>query len=445
MSDRLTAKALREQNAEIAKEIRRLADLSNDEKRDFTAEEKAKWEAVNADYNATASRIELLERAEKIEADLASHRSAAPGREDITREQRTQERKVSLDDGKSITAEHRALAMQGWFRRQSDLEPTLEQKDAAKRLGVRLASRRFDINLRKRPMSTRELRAMSVGDPAAGGSTVPDEFVNQFERAMLSFSGVRQAADILRTTSGAPLTWPTTDDTSNEGTIVGEGQDPGDQDIATGAVTWNAYKFSSKVIKINHELLEDSAFNLASVIGSMAGERIGRYQNRKFTVGTGAAEPNGIVTASAAGKTATSATAVSFDDIMDFVHSINPAYRGPGCGLMFHDNLLLAIRKLKDGNGTYLWQQGVSAGEPDRILGFPYYINQHMASTIESGAKTMLFGQLDKYKIREVRGLRLMRMRELYAETDQEGFVAFFRADGNLLDAGVDPVKHMVH
>jgi HK97 family phage major capsid protein len=68
-----------------------------------------------------------------------------------------------------------------------------------------------------------------------------------------------------------------------------------------------------------------------------------------------------------------------------------------------------------------------------------------MASTIESGAKTMLFGQLDKYKIREVRGLRLMRMRELYAETDQEGFVAFFRADGNLLDAGVDPVKHMVH
>lgn len=150
----------------------------------------------------------------------------------------------------------------------------------------------------------------------------------------------------------------------------------------------------------------------------------------------------GIVTAAALGKTAASATAIAADELFDLVHSVDPAYR-KGAGFMFHDNVLLTIRKLKDGNGQYLWTAGLQAGEADRILGYGYTVNQHMASAVASTAKTVIFGQLSKYKIRDVRGLRLRRLVERYAESDQEGFVAFYRADGNLLDSGVAPVKYL--
>jgi HK97 family phage major capsid protein len=111
---------------------------------------------------------------------------------------------------------------------------------------------------------------------------------------------------------------------------------------------------------------------------------------------------------------------------------------------MMHDSVLLAIRQMKDGNGQYLWQPGLRLGVPDTLLGYTYVINQDMASSIASGAITVEFGDLSKYKIRQVRGVRFRRLDELYAGTDEVGFVAFIRQDGDLLDAGTAPVKHIV-
>src|SRR5690606_18448224 len=98
------------------------------------------------------------------------------------------------------------------------------------------------------------------------------------------------------------------------------------------------------------------------------------------TIGTGTGQPEGIVTASSVGKTAASATAVTFDDLNHLVHSVDPIYREGGkCGFMFNDLTLRGLKDLKDSQSRPIWLPGYEAGAPDRIHGFGYTINQHMA------------------------------------------------------------------
>jgi HK97 family phage major capsid protein len=246
-----------------------------------------------------------------------------------------------------------------------------------------------------------------------------------------------------RTASGEPLSWPTADDTTNTGVQLGESTSIGSSvDPSFGKVIWNAYKFSSKAILVPYELIQDSVFNLPAVLGSMLGERLGRITNTKFTTGSGASTAKGIVTCATSFSAAT--TAVGADDLIGLQHSVDPAYR-MGASFMMHDSIILAIRKLKDGQGQYLWQSGLRDGAPDRILGAGITINQDMDSTTTSGKKSILYGQLSAYKIRTVGEIRLYRLEERYRDTDQDGFVAFTREDGNLLTAGTAPIKYLAH
>jgi HK97 family phage major capsid protein len=109
---------------------------------------------------------------------------------------------------------------------------------------------------------------------------------------------------------------------------------------------------------------------------------MGRIANAKLTTGSGSSDVEGIVTNSAAGVTAASATAVTADEIIDLVHSVDPEYRqSPNAAIMMNDSTLTAIRKLKDGNGNYLWQMGdFQIGTPQNILGYPVVVNQDMDS-----------------------------------------------------------------
>jgi HK97 family phage major capsid protein len=289
-----------------------------------------------------------------------------------------------------------------------------------------------------------EARALSNQDIAAGAITIANDLVRSFELAMLQFGGVRQVAEVMRTASGGDITWPTANDTTNTGAgcsrkhaVVTE------RTSRPAASPGRRTSTAPKLVKVPVELLEDSVFDLPSVIGAMLGERIGRITNTHFTTGNSAGKPNGIVTAATLGKTAAGAAAITSDEILDLIHSIDPAYRTTGCGFMMNDAILLAIRKLKDGQGNYLWTHGdIQTGTPDRLFTYPITVNQDMATLVTTG-KTILFGQLNKYKVRDVASFRLRRLVERYADNDQEGFVAFSRHDGNLLDAGTHPVKYL--
>jgi len=233
------------------------------------------------------------------------------------------------------------------------------------------------------------------------------------------------------------------DDTSNTGAAIGENSGANTTDISVGQQTWYAHKQTSNFVKVPFELFRDSMVNLESFIGSLLGERLGRREETLFTTGTGAGEPYGIVNGSVAGKTTASATAVTFDEIYDLINSVDPAYQ-VNAGFMLHSGILNAVRKLKDGQGQYLWQPSSQMGMPSMLAGFPYYRNQSMQSTLATGTKTFLFGDLSKYKIREVGTVRLRRLDERFADNDQVGFIAFTEIDGKILNAGTNPIKHML-
>jgi HK97 family phage major capsid protein len=462
MADILTAKALREKREPLAKRIQELRDKIHSEDRDFTAEEKASWEAVNKDYDALTVKIQIAERAEQVKAESEKRvGDQKTGRDDFDgKDQRSKDKAKTKADrralrrygwlAKDITEEDRCLALQGWLRAQTGRELRTEHKEAVAKCGLNPHRRSIDLHISRNYRSVKKMagehRALAVNLGTSGGYTVPEGFVNNLEVALLQYAMVRQWADVMRTSSGQDLPWPEVNDTTNKGAILAESATVSSQDVAFSQMVLKAYKYTSKLVLVPVELLEDSAFDMAATLGELLGIRIGRIQADHFTTGTGASQPNGYITAATSGVTAASTSAIAADEIYALKHSVDPAYRGqPGVGFTMNDAILLKVKQLKDGIGRYLWQSGLAQGSPDTLDGDPIFINQSMDSTIASGKKTMAYGALRKYKIRDVSAVRLRRLVERYADADQEGFVMFMRADGNLLDSGTHPIKYMVH
>ena len=457
MADLFLSKKLKEERKPIADKIRQMRDTLNarpEAERVFSAEEDEQWKKVNADYDAFEPRIraaEINERAEFVDSDRPADREPPPGHEDRTNKDREEDEERSEDRRKpQVTEQHRSLALQAWCRRQlnDDAELTEEHLNACKLTGWNPNRRELVIDLRKDYRRMRaelmhgEQRALSINTDTAGAYTIPDGFIPNLEKALLWFGGMRQVARIMRTTGGELISMPTANDTGNVGARIQENTAVSEQDITFGAIQLRAHKYTSRLVRVPVELLQDSAFDIASELGTMLGERIGRIQNTEFTTGTGNTMPLGIAQAAAAGVTAAGASDITADEIIGMVHALDPAYRAQGPGWMMRDSTVRYVRRLKDGFGNYLWQPGLVAGVPDMLLGYRITINSDIAA-IATGARTILFGLFSKYIIRDVAEIRMRRLVERYADSDQEGFVAFVRSDGNLLDAGGSPVVRL--
>lgn len=349
-----------------------------------------------------------------------------------------------------LSREDRTEGLAAWIRHRAGRELNNEQRTLAERCGFILSSNEAELQLVRDYRVARclwanevQFRAQSTTVDSEGGYTVPEEMVRQLEIALLDFSGVRQVADVMRTTGGGPMPWPTINDTDNMGAIVDENAINAEEAMVFGQIMFGAFKFSSLMVLLSQELIEDNAVNLVSQLGRLLGERIGRKQNEQFTVGDGSTGPQGIINAPE-GVAAASGTAITGDELIDLVHSVDPAYRDSGrASFQLHDTTLAAVRKLKDSQGAYLWQPGLANGLPAQILGYAYKVNNHMP-VIAISAKVVVFGDYSKYKIRDVASFRFRRLVERYAEYDQEAFIAFQRSDGKILDAGTGPLKHLV-
>jgi HK97 family phage major capsid protein len=291
---------------------------------------------------------------------------------------------------------------------------------------------------------TQDIRnAMSTTTNSEGGYTVATEYYKVLEVAMKSWGAILAAADTITTGSGADMNFPTADPTAEIGEIVGQNSPVSGADTTFGNIALSVYKYSSKKIALPFELINDSFIDIEGYVQEVLAMRLGRILSAHCTTGTGTGQPRGVVTGAGAGKVGTTGqtTSVIYDDLIDLEHSVDPAYRGrPGVGYMMHDNSLAKVRKLKDSNGRPIfvpgYEQGNPGGAPDRLLGRPIYINQDMA-TMAANAKSILFGDFKKYKVRKVMDLTVFRMTDsAFTLNGQVGFVAFNRMGGNLIDVG---------
>lgn len=292
--------------------------------------------------------------------------------------------------------------------------------------------------------------AQSVGTGSAGGYTVPTEVVPNVIEALKAYGGMRDVATIITTDSGAPMNYPQSDGTAELGELVGENSAAASLDVSFAYVQLATYKYSSKSFAVPFELLQDSAVDINALINTRAVTRIGRITNNHFTTGTGSGQPNGIVTAASAGKTGTTGqtSTVIFDDLIDLVHSVDPAYRALGrCRFMMNDASLKVIRKLKDSNNRPIFlpgYEGLGGKMGDTLLGYPIQINQSVA-TMAANAKSILFGDFSFYIIRDVMGATMFRFADsAYVSNGQIGFLMWMRCGGNFTDIG-GAVKYYVN
>ena len=206
-----------------------------------------------------------------------------------------------------------------------------------------------------------------------------------------------------------------------------------ESDDSFGQVSIGAYKLAT-MIKISEELLNDSVFDMPSYIAKEFARRIGAAEEEAFFTGNGTGRPLGILAATGGagvGVTAAKADAVTFDEVMDLFYSLRAPYRRNSVFIM-NDSTVKALRKLKDGQGQYLWQPAVTAATPDTILNRPVYTSTFMP-TLATGNKTILFGDLGYYWVADREGRSFKRLNELYAPTGQVGFLASQRVDGKLI------------
>ncbi len=497
----MTLKELREKRFEAGKQIEALrgkhsAERVNEHSGWETAEDRAAFDKAGDEYDAIDAQVRTAETADE-EAKRIISRS-----EQIAKLSSSSTGHVSTDQVRGQVASffrNQEIAFEGWGRMQYGIEDAVtdEHRAAARAINQGLSPMsefRWQLSMGNRTwerggvMSERLWRAITHEQRAAmgmsvdtlGGYSVPEGFVANLEFAMRAFGGIRNVADIMRTPTAAPLPWPTIADTTAGssdpvygGALINVGELLGENNPTSltgtppqmGSVVFGAQKFSSKLFQISTELLRDSAFNLATTIGQMAGERLVRIMSQKFTWGAGnGIVPRGLLTAvpaaAAAGATGTgyttaSAAGITFDDISNLTFSVDPSYRA-GAVFCLHDKIVAGLRLLKDGVGRYLWTAGsVTAGMEPRIWDFPYQVCQEMPynisgnyldSTQTNGIgvgtinKIMTFGNHSKFKIREVATIRMKRLVERFAEYDQDGFIAYMEADSDLLDAGTHPV-----
>lgn len=397
---------LREKQQKLVADARALlADIKDDTAETRVAELETQHDAAMAEYDRLEARIKREEGLEERERELNAADERRP----------TADTRAAPGAAEKSDAEKYADAFRT-FVRGGRSQLSAEQRGILKNY---------------------EERAQSVGTNTAGGYLVPVIFQEELIKSLKAWGPMMDpgVTRMLTTATGAALTFPTMNDTANVGALIAENTQVSLAEIAFGTKTIDAYKYTSGVVLVSDELLQDAVLDVESIIRDAMAERIGRIANTHLTTGDGSSKPNGIITAATAVNGADDVT-VTFDDLIELEHSVDPAYRSdPSCRWMFNDSTLKSLRKIKNLEGDYIWQPAdVKAGAPAQILNYGYSINQAMAS-IGASAKPVAFGAMNKYIVRNVKEFAIKRLVERYADYGQVGFIGFTRFDGELLDA----------
>ena len=380
--------ALREKRANLWNETKAFLDSHRGEDGMVSAEDNATYEKMEADVVALGKEIERLERQAAIDREM-DQPTAAP----------LVSRPVAPTDKKP--------------GRASD-----EYRNA------------FWGMIRNRNLTPGVMNDLQIGTDTEGGYLVPDEFEHTLVQGLEEENVLRSLCTVIQTSSGdrkIPIV-------TAHGTAswVDEEDLIPTSDETFGQISIGAHKVAT-MIKVSDELLQDSVFNLESYIAAEFARRIGAAEEEAFITGNGTGKPTGLLHATNGAGTGvtTAGNTPTADEIFDLVHSIKSVYRRKAVFLL-NDSTLKAIRKLKDGQGQYLWQPGLKEGQPDMLLNYRIATSPFMPE-IGAGNKVILFGDFKSYWIADRQGRSFQRLNELYAATGQVGFRATQRVDGRLV------------
>lgn len=380
----MTIIEMREKRAKLWNTMEGFLDTHRNEKGVLSAEDDATYATMEQDLNDLSNEIRRMERKDAIEAEL------------------------NKPVNRPLTAQPE----------KHEAEKTGRASNAYKE--------DFGRHLRgKAPIHN----VLSESTDADGGYLVPEEFENEIVTGLDEANVIRSIAKVITTQNDRKIpiavghsaaSWTAENDPFTE------------SNPTFGQKVIDAYKLTD-LIRISVELLQDAAFPLEEYIANEFARAFGIAEEQAFCVGTGSGQPTGIFTANGGqvGVTAGATNQITADELINLVYALKSPYRRNAKFLM-NDATISAIRKLKDGNGVYLWQPSLQAGEPDKLLGYDLYTTPY-APTMAAGAYTVAFGDFQNYWIGDRAGRTVQRLNELYATNGQIGYVATERVDGKVI------------
>ena len=398
MNERI--KTMMEQRAKLLHDAREILDKCDAEKRELTAEERSQYDALDADIDALQEKIDR-------EVKLSDREEAA---------------------GKSANGGHNPVMSRALGDNKTGTDTREYRQSLIRYLaaGINDGVAQFDGFTGDEERSILGVSLSGVG--ATGGILAP----TVLEKALLDFNRdyniMRRIATVRSSASDIDIPYTATHTTAYH---IAEGDDFTKSTPTWAKVNMKAYKAAALTV-VTHEAMEDMFIDMESWVRDDFGMAFADLEENDFVNGTGTNQPTGFTTQAATGVTTASASAITGDELLDLVFSIDRKYRERGVFVM-SDTAMKVVRKLKLGTGEYMWQPGIQGGQPDRLLGYPIYNCAKMAA-VAAGAKPVAFGDFKFYRILDRTGLYFQRLNELYATSGQVGFMAYRRYDGKLLD-----------
>lgn len=396
---------MRDARGKAIADARSILDKADAEKRSLSAEENTNYDVAFA-------------KSEELRASIAREESLATAERDAAEATlRSKDANKDIKKNLSVDEETRALGKTG----------TDEYRDAFNRL----------LTQGHRNLKDSEIRALQADSDTAGGFTVaPQQFVNQLIKDIDNQVFIRQRATKFRLTTAASMGAPTL------------ANDPADADWTTELATGNEDGTMSfgkrelnphplaKRLKVSNKLLAISAMSPDALVRSRLAYKFAVTQEKAAMTGNGVNQYLGLFTASANGiptsrdvSTGNTTTSLTFDGLIEAKFSLKGAYWNRA-DWIFHRDALKQITKLKNGEGDYIWRESVRDGEPDRLLGRPIMMSEYAPNTFTTGLYVGMLGDYSNYWIADALDFQVQVLKELYAETNQTGYIGRLESDG---------------
>ena len=391
---------LREERMKIWEGMKALLNKAEEEDRDLTAEEDEQYRKMEDDFDNKTKEIERMERLLAREDEINKDSDAL--------------RKIK-SDGDGGDDENRKDKVE-------------EERRAA-----------FNKFLARgiQSLAGDEIRALQADSDIYGGYLVaPQQFVTELIKAVDNQVFIRQYATVYTLTRSESLGVPSLDNDPADADWTKElGIGTEDSTMSFGKRELRPHPLA-KLLKVSEKLLRISAVPVEPLVRDRLSYKFAVTHENAFLNGDGGEKPLGLFTASDDGistnrdvSTGNTTTSIKTDGLIEALYTLKPQYH-PRARWIFHRDAIKQIRKLKDGDGQYIWQPGVSADRPDVILGRPYHMSEYAPNTFTTGQYVGIIGDLSFYWIVDALEMRIQRLNELYAATNQVGFIGRLETDG---------------
>lgn len=431
----MTLQELFAQKAKAVKECRDLLDRVQAEGRTMTAEENQQYTSWEKEIDQANDSIKVHEQEKARRDRLAAEESAMrepyrPGPLQV---------RAAGGDGEQTKPDRRSLA-----EKLRDLsESGMSRVEALAAISVekseRAAQKRkaFGDYLRGRAMIEHAALQMDV-DASGGFLVAPEQFVARLIQDMDRIVFMRSLATIIPLSGSASLGVPTLDtDISDTNWTTELAIGTMDTSLIFGKRRLTPHPLA-KPIRVSKDLMRSAAISPEAIVRERMLYKFGTVQESAFLTGNGSAQPLGVFTASAAGistgqdsSTGNTTTAITADGLIECKYKLESQWlASPALRWIFHRDAVKNIRKLKDGDGQYLWQPGLTADRGDVLLGVPIAVSEYAPNTFTTGLYVGIIGDFSYYWIADSMSVEIQRLVELYAATNEDGFHGRMILDG---------------